>query len=687
MPADIWDQAATVGAAPPAAAPAKFVGPVQASAPVPKGDIWDQAAGIEPKTGILDDIGDTLKQYWDKINPVTGAQGIAHAVANPATTFKDYGSQTEELGKKAVDSFKSGDYVSGVRHGLSYFLNAIPGLGSALDEAGNKAEKGDVKGAIADTAALATQLAAAKAIPAVADAAAEPGAVTNAVKNAAETTGAVVKGAASGAKEGLTGMTNVHVKGLPIKVPDVVAGATAGAGVARMVGVPHELGAAVGAVSPVAYRAYQGVREALTDLAQKRAVASQAARDLAAKIKNSAPAPPDAIPPERQLPPAPRVLTPPAPAEAVAPDTTGPIPTDPVSGRPLPVGPAPSPEIAARAAQQPVPVQRQLPPVSPTITAGPITPSETVGSAQEPITYTPPTIPDTSGPVPTDKVTGRPLSAAPPAAAPAEELITKQEIAKGLEGKADQGFIDAIYNQIHGIETPAPAKALPPDQSPLLTGELEYQAPDQPDATPPPAAGSPTPPVPAVAQPETLATAAPAEEPVAPVKPPASRVVNYPGDPSKEFAPSKLMTEEGLAQYAKDNGIPEDQARTALSSEGYQVVGRAQLNRALHAIGSEMGMDHDTLSDVAKITHRVKSMTQLSQEQMLGLYQDLLDKRSISEPLVNKSEMGTEAAGQPTKAPGNSTSGKTAVPAVLQNNPKALAAAQALSDALREQPQ
>ncbi len=110
------------------------------------------------KPGMLSDIGETLSQFWDKVNPVTGAQGIVHAVTNPGETIKGYGESNAKLLAAAKESLKKGEYSQALRHTLGYALNAIPGVGSAIDEAGNKAGAGDYKGAIADTAALATNL-------------------------------------------------------------------------------------------------------------------------------------------------------------------------------------------------------------------------------------------------------------------------------------------------------------------------------------------------------------------------------------------------------------------------------------------------------------------------------------------------------------------------------------------------
>lgn len=141
--------------------PAQIAGPQQ-SAQTPDYDAMAKQTGAissEPhKTDVFDHVADTLKQYWHRINPVTGAQALFDAARHPGDAAQGYGAQTAKLGQAAIDAFHQGDIPQGIRHTLSYFLNGVPGIGSSLDEAGNKAKAGDFDGAIADTAALATNL-------------------------------------------------------------------------------------------------------------------------------------------------------------------------------------------------------------------------------------------------------------------------------------------------------------------------------------------------------------------------------------------------------------------------------------------------------------------------------------------------------------------------------------------------
>lgn len=142
-------------------------------------------------------ISDTIHQYLQKINPVTMAQAMVHAAANLGETVKQYGADNQHIGTAAIDAFKKGDYATGLRHSIDYLAQVVPGFGTSLDEAGNKVQSGDYKGAIADTGALATQIIAGKIAPKVLDVATEPGAgarVASAVFNpAVRAAGAIAK--------------------------------------------------------------------------------------------------------------------------------------------------------------------------------------------------------------------------------------------------------------------------------------------------------------------------------------------------------------------------------------------------------------------------------------------------------------------------------------------------------------
>ncbi len=66
------------------------------------------------------------------------------------------------------------------------------------------------------------------------------------------------------------------------------------------------------------------------------------------------------------------------------------------------------------------------------------------------------------------------------------------------------------------------------------------------------------------------------------------------------------------------------------------IVDRSAMNNMIHAVGARLGMDHEMLSDAARRTYRVKSMTQMSEDQMLDMYANLLKKSPVGSPLPLK---------------------------------------------------
>jgi hypothetical protein len=184
-------------------------------------------------------IPEILKQYVSQVNPATMVASAAHAVTNPSETWQGYTASNADLAAKAEAAFKKGNYTEGVRHSLGYLLNGIPGLGAAIDRAGDKAQSGDTNGAIADTAALATQIAAPQII-----------------KSGVNLTGAGVR-AGVRAADARFGADAVDTAG---KWVGRGAGAVVGGKVGHVVGIP-EMGAAGGA-----YAGQEAVKNVLSKL-------------------------------------------------------------------------------------------------------------------------------------------------------------------------------------------------------------------------------------------------------------------------------------------------------------------------------------------------------------------------------------------------------------------------------------
>jgi hypothetical protein len=138
--------------------------PVQAGG---AGASASQPPQSQPRT-FGDHLLSAAKNFWQTVNPMGIAQGMAGAAEHPLDTVRGIGNRNAELFKKAEDAYKSGDYVGAISHGLNYLLNGIPGVGSTLDDAGEQAKAGDVGGALGKTAGLAALMIGTPKIPEVA---------------------------------------------------------------------------------------------------------------------------------------------------------------------------------------------------------------------------------------------------------------------------------------------------------------------------------------------------------------------------------------------------------------------------------------------------------------------------------------------------------------------------------------
>lgn len=192
---------------------------------------------LQPKSKSFgEQLGDVAKGYWGHMTR-TG-EGMVNAVAHPLDTAKGVLQSNEGLADEASKAFHEGRYADAVRHGIGYVLNGLPGVGATLDEAGNKAAAGNVGEAIGETGSLATQMLGPKLL------ADHPVAM--------EVAQDAVKGAAKGATE--------MVARRYVPLPASIAGAVGGGIAAREIGLPHEVGAAVGAAVPIVRGAIQGVK-------------------------------------------------------------------------------------------------------------------------------------------------------------------------------------------------------------------------------------------------------------------------------------------------------------------------------------------------------------------------------------------------------------------------------------------
>lgn len=247
----------------------------------------------------------------------------------------------------------------------------------------------------------------------------------------------------------------------------------------------------------------------------------------------------------------------------------------------------------------------------------------------------------------------------PPQPQPAPAPKPKRQPPRRLpEGYTRAGTLDPAEGNWTG-STPLPRTGTAADYAPrpvelppVAGTAAEYaprpvavEAPPTPAPQPAPIEAPPLPRQEVIPTPQPAVPAA--VEPPAPTAPPAvphpsSKVVSVSAK-TEGVADYKLITEDGMRRYMADNPMPEEQARAALESNGYFVIGRSKLNRSLHGMASELGLDHQALSDAAAIQFKVKSLTQLTQDQMLELYEGLMEKQSASAPLTPKSAAGDAA--------------------------------------------
>jgi hypothetical protein len=149
-----------------------------------------------PSGGVLDKIGHAAGNWWEQANPIEQYKAVGdtlyHVMTHPGQTLSQIGAANDAPRVAAVDAFKRGDYTEGMRHGLNWLLNAIPGVGSTMEKASDQAQSGDLAGGIGTTLGVATNLLAPAVIPRVARAAA------SAIGDAAKTAATATLGATTG---------------------------------------------------------------------------------------------------------------------------------------------------------------------------------------------------------------------------------------------------------------------------------------------------------------------------------------------------------------------------------------------------------------------------------------------------------------------------------------------------------
>lgn len=107
--------------------------------------------------------------------------------------------------------------------------------------------------------------------------------------------------------------------------------------------------------------------------------------------------------------------------------------------------------------------------------------------------------------------------------------------------------------------------------------------------------------------------------------------------------PSMTISEDKVRQHAASTGISEEEAGKQLVSEGYNIMKRGEINRAVHAAGRDVGLDHSALDDVANQTFK-KGLKDLSADEMLKMHDALLDKPAKGARPPNKGGVPKKSA-------------------------------------------
>jgi len=124
------------------------------------------APASQPRTW-LDEVGDYAKGAWKHLNPVSAVEGLVQLTNHPIEAGKGILEQNGQLAAKAEKAFKSGDYLSGSRHVLTYLMNAVPGLGAAADSAADKIQEGKVAEGLGEATGVGLAMAGPARLPKV----------------------------------------------------------------------------------------------------------------------------------------------------------------------------------------------------------------------------------------------------------------------------------------------------------------------------------------------------------------------------------------------------------------------------------------------------------------------------------------------------------------------------------------
>ena len=235
-------------------------------------------------------------------------------------------------------------------------------------------------------------------------------------------------------------------------------------------------------------------------------------------------------------------------------------------------------------------------PATPATPTTPGTPEPSGLLAQPGRVFTPPAPADTSGPIPFTPPESWNQNAPSPAAEPAPAAPSQQALDLVAQGQGYKSF-----DKITGKDAAAVARV-----KDTVTRLAEAYEGIRPLGNPSTEAATPTP------QAASDAESGSAPQPFA--EPTGVPIVNrdlWAGPNGQGAGTSvKFISTDGLAKYAKDNGIPEPEANAKLTENGYTVLSPKDLKTNIHFRAEDLGV-------------KVGDLSGLSADELLNKYDDL----------------------------------------------------------------
>jgi hypothetical protein len=270
---------------------------------------WEKYGAAPPSApaGEPSALSRAAGSFWDKIGGKQ-LEALAGAAKNgdagkAVDTLKGILNGVASEGPRIMDQLnQAGDAAShgSLRGFLHHVITAVPVVGPMSDAGAHEISEGKIPEAVGTAAALAFPGVAKEVAPS---------------REALASAGTAARGAAKGAYQAATETVPLTKLGVEVSLPKPLVTGAAAATAARVVGLPHELGAVVGAAAPIVKGAVEGAKAALAERVQ-RAVESLKTPEAEAPPATGPGVPPSPEPTPTPTPqaaaPAPAVVEPPA---------------------------------------------------------------------------------------------------------------------------------------------------------------------------------------------------------------------------------------------------------------------------------------------------------------------------------------------------------------------------------------